>query len=208
MTGFRILTVCTGNVHRSALAAELLRTWAGWYRPAADVTVTSAGTHAAVGAGMDAEVVTMIAALGGDGHDHRARQLADADIEAADLVLTAARSHRDDVLARVPSALRRTFTIREAGRIALLPGATPGEPRDLAASVDLLAEWRHRVASSRKDDDIADPQGRGVQGFERMAKEELPPLARLGGVLFGMPRPDLDAYLAAAADPAALWSAR
>ena len=29
--GFSVVTLCTGNVHRSALAAALLRQWAQWY---------------------------------------------------------------------------------------------------------------------------------------------------------------------------------
>jgi protein-tyrosine phosphatase len=208
MAGFRILTVCTGNLHRSAFAAELLRAWTRWYLPeeaAREVDVASAGTHAAVGRPMDPVVRRMLAALIDAGEGHRARQLQDAHIAEADLVLTASRRHRDDVLARVPSAMRRTFTIREAGRIAAQVECAP--PRDvtaLTAAVDALADRRHQSAADLTADDIADPQGRGVEGFARMAVEELPALVALGGTLFNIPRPDADAYLAAATDPVTL----
>jgi protein-tyrosine-phosphatase len=97
MADFRILAVCTGNVHRSAFAAVMLREWSGWYLTSdvsARISVSSAGTRAASGAPMDAGVLAIVAALGGDGHDHRAAQLSDASIESSDLVLTATRRHR------------------------------------------------------------------------------------------------------------------
>ncbi len=46
-------------------------------------------------------------ALGADGTAHRARQLTDELIADADLVLAASHRHRDDLLKRVPSAMRR-----------------------------------------------------------------------------------------------------
>src|SRR6478609_5948740 len=121
VTGFSILTVCTGNIHRSPLAAALLGTWAGWYLPpslAPHVGVRSAGFAAPVGAPMGSHVQTVARALGADGSAHTASQITDGLIAGSNLVLVASRRQRDEVLARVPSALRMTFTMREAGRIA------------------------------------------------------------------------------------------
>jgi protein-tyrosine phosphatase len=197
---FRILTVCQGNVHRSALAASLLQTWAGWYLPsdvASRVRVGSAGLGAPEGAPMQGAVLQIAAALGADGSDHRARRISDDLIGDADLVLTASRRQRDDVVQRVPAALRTTFTVREAGRIAALLDVTgdPGIAR-MQAVVSDLALHRSAPADS-SDDDIADPQGRDDDAFREMARTEVPALARLAVLLFGMPRADYAEYLTA-----------
>ena len=207
MADFRILVVCTGNVHRSAFAAAMLTRWAQWYLPedvASHVVVRSAGTRAATGAAMDAAVLAIVAALGGDGAGHRAAQISDDEIASADLVLVAARRHRDVVLARVPAALRRTFTIREAGRIAdLLEPAHRPRLDQLRSAVTALGDRRVEVIGDPRDDDIADPEGNGDQAFRRMVAEELPPLVALARALVGMPAGDAAAYLDATADPGA-----
>jgi protein-tyrosine phosphatase len=164
--------------------------------------VTSAGTRAAVRARMDETVLAMVAALGSDGSFHRAAQLGDDDIEEADLVLTATRRHRDAVLSRVPAALRRTFTMREAGRIAeLLEPAREPSIDGLRSVVATFAARRVEVGGTASEDDIADPEGQGGDAFRRMATEELPALVALAGALFGMPEGDAQAYLRAADDP-------
>lgn len=198
---FTILTVCQGNIHRSALAAALLRTWADWYLPAglADhVVVGSAGMGAPVGQPMRGPVLQIAAALGADGSSHRARQISDDLIRDADLVLTATRRQRDEVLQRVPAALRTTFTIREAGRIAAGLDAHPAQnTSELRRTVSDLALHRGQDADAPDGDDITDPEGGDDDTFRVMAREEVPPLAHLGAVLLRMPRPDLDAYVSA-----------
>ncbi|MDL9978286.1 hypothetical protein [Microbacterium candidum] len=206
---FRVLVVCTGNVHRSALADELMSTWADWYLPEElrrQVVVGSAGTRAPVGEPMGVMTRRVATSLGVSGGEHTARMLTDDLIESADLVLTASRAHSDEVVRRVPRAMRRTFTIREAGRIAAL--VPPGHPTYLSylrSVVAAMADLRHDAAASRpSDDDIVDPQGRGSAGVDAMVREEIPALVLLAQSLWGMPAPDADAYNGAAADPAAL----
>lgn len=199
---FRVLAVCTGNVHRSALAEAMLKLWAGWYLPSAvsaRVQVSSAGTAAARGASMTSRVVTIAQALGVQSVAHTASQLTDDDVAEADLVLVASRAHRDEVLARVPSALRRTFTIREAGRVAVrLPGdRIPQTVTELQHVVAAMAETRFAVGANAEEDDVIDPQGRGDEAYSRMAREEVPPLAAVARVLFGMPPADVEAYRSA-----------
>lgn len=205
--GFLIVTLCKGNVHRSALAAALLRQWAEWYLPpelAGSVFVSSAGFAAPVGARMGSRVLKLASALGADGSTHRAAQVDDRVLARADLVLVASRHQLEKVLGRAPSALRKTFTIREAGRIGeSLQAPPPTSIGDLRRVVEQLADSRTGGASAAADD-IIDPQGRGDEAYLQMAQEEVAPLARIGALLFGMPRPDLDAYLAAAEDPASL----
>lgn len=207
---FSILTVCTGNIHRSPLAAALLETWAGWYLPAsvADrVRVRSAGFAAPEGAPMGSRVRIMAAALGADGSRHAATQITDQAIAGADLVLVASRRQREEVLARVPSALRATFTIREAGRIAegMPDDRHPRSVRDLSDTVSFLTDHRGDQRDAAADD-VIDPQGRDLTAYAQMAREEVVPLAHLAAALFGMPQADVRAYIAAAEDEAALLS--
>lgn len=207
---FSILAICTGNIHRSALAAALLQTWAGWYLPgdlATHVTVRSAGFGAPAGAPMGRRARAVAAALGADGSLHRAAAIQDHMIASADLVLVATRSQRDQVLARIPSALHKTFTMREAGRIAAaLPAADVRTVEDLEATVAGLARRRSAHAADAEDD-IVDPQGRDEGVYARMVNEVVTSMAQLAESLFGMPRADVAAYAEAASDPTSLMSA-
>ncbi|WP_314506956.1 hypothetical protein [uncultured Microbacterium sp.] len=203
---FSILTVCTGNIHRSALAAALLERWRTWYLldpVAAAVTVTSAGFDAPSGAPMGTRAQAIARALGADGSAHLATRMTDRMISDADLVLVASVHHRDETVRRVPAALRKTFTIREAGRIAAsldLPHPPAGVD-DLLRTVALLAGNRVQADDS---DDIIDPQGRNEEAHLQMANEEVPALARLAHALLGMPKSDADAYIDVAGTPEAL----
>lgn len=208
-SAFRVLTICTGNVHRSALASELLATWAAWYLPDAlreQVVVGSAGTRAPVGEPMGSVTRRIAASLGAHDRSHRARALTDPLLDGAGLVLVASRAHREKVLARVPRALRRTFTIREAGRIAtLLPPGAPTSVDDLTSVVEQMALRRTEAPASTPDaDDIADPHRKDVTVMDAMVRDEVPALAELAVALWGMPRADADEYVRAAADPVRL----
>jgi len=199
---FTVLVVCTGNVNRSALGEVLLEQWAEWYLPASTaehVRVTSAGLGAPVGAKMGRRSRAIAEALGADGSRHRAKQITENAIRGADLVLVSSSRQRDDVLGMVPAALRSTFTIREAGRIAeALPGWTAA-PESVEQLHDRAAAiTQNRAAGGAGDDDIIDPQGKDDEAYRLMARQEVPPLARLASVLFGMPPAEVAAYEAAA----------
>ncbi|WP_448006659.1 arsenate reductase/protein-tyrosine-phosphatase family protein [Agromyces bauzanensis] len=199
---FTVLVVCQGNVNRSALGAVLLERWAHWYLPkraAEHVRVTSAGLGAPVGSTMGRRAKVIAEALGADGSRHRAAQITEGHIRVADLVLVSSSRQRNSVLALVPGALTRTFTIREAGRVAAAMPEWPA-PRSLAElRARVLAIADSRVAGDRGDDDIVDPQGKDDEAYRQMAREEVPPLAELAGALFGMPRAEIAAYREAVA---------
>lgn len=193
---FTVLVVCQGNVNRSALGAALLERWADWYLPdgaAEHVRVTSAGLGAPVGSRMGRRSKVIAEALGADSSRHRAAQITEAHVRSADLVLVSSSEQRDSVLALVPGALARTFTIREAGRVAeaLPEWPAPHSVAELRARVLAVAD--NRIAGAG-DDDIVDPQGKDDEAYRQMAREEVPALAELARALFGMPPAEIAAY--------------
>jgi len=151
-----ILTVCTGNICRSPAAALLLA------RALGDLaTVSSAGTHALVGAGIPDEMLAELAADDLDGSRHEGRLLTEAILTESDLVITMTADHRQRAVRTGPAALKRTFTLAElaaaAGTGATLEGDTPAER--LADIPRAVAAHRHVLASYELDD-VPDPYRR------------------------------------------------
>jgi protein-tyrosine phosphatase len=147
---FVLLFVCTGNVCRSPMAELLARAWAD---PRADLALSSAGLGALVGSGIDRSSASVLGQLGIDPTRHRARQFRPELAAGADLVLTAETGQRDVVIAEVPSAYRRTFTMKEFARLARQATATV--PREVVAEL----AWRRGDEGPVPDhaDDVADP---------------------------------------------------
>jgi protein-tyrosine phosphatase len=116
------------------------------------VEVESAGLAALVGDPIDTSSATVLADLGLDPTQHRARQFEPAMAIEADLVLTAERSHRDDVITAAPTTFRQVFTMKEFAR--LVPLAGPGEPREV---IRRAADLRAVVGPvPAEDDDVPD----------------------------------------------------
>ncbi len=178
-----ILVVCTGNVCRSPFIERLLRL----HLAGSPVEVASAGTGAPAGEPMDPLAADLLTALGADPRGHGARQLTRAVVAGADLVLTATRRHRGQVVAMSPVALPCTFAFRDFA--LLVHGLGPGGPVGLQEGADGLRELV-RVAAARRglvpprpagEVDIVDPYRRGRPVFEQMADEvmgALPDVAR------------------------------
>jgi protein-tyrosine phosphatase len=160
---FELLIVCTGNICRSPAAARLL---ANRLDPAWPIRITSAGTAAVVGYGIDAPSAQAMAELGVAPGAHVARRLTDKMIRAADLVLTAETAHRSLVVQAEPLAFRRAFTLREFGRLGGHLPPLPGLPtaQELRQRVAEIAAFRGLIeAPELGDDDIADPFGGSVE---------------------------------------------
>ena len=171
-----MLLVCTGNICRSALAVRLgdayLRERLG--QQAAAIQLTSAGTRAVVGSGMHPDSELVLQGFGAAAGNFRARQLQEEMAHQADLTLTMTRTHRREVLERVPRALSRTFTLREAadllrllGDDLALDGGDAGER--LRALVRELGAARGR-RESRADDDIRDPIGQPLEVHQEVGE--------------------------------------
>jgi protein-tyrosine phosphatase len=162
---FSVLFVCTGNVCRSPMAELLCRAWAD---PRADLRTSSAGVAALVGHGIDTSTASVLGQLGIDPTRHRARQFEPYLAERADLVLTAEAAHRDRIMAEVPSAFRRTFTLKEFARLARLATAT--DPHEVVAELARQRGADGPVAAGV--DDLPDPY-RGRISRARLVAEQV-----------------------------------
>jgi protein-tyrosine phosphatase len=158
-----VLFVCTGNICRSPTAERVTRAFAvkhGLSR----LTASSAGTRAVVGYGMEPTAAEVLRTLGGDPKGFRARQLSPANVDDADLILTMTTRHRDKVLAASPRAMRRTFTLLEAGRLLAIPMAAE-------TVVQRLAQARGQQTHGERVDDIVDPIGLDDGTFEAVGAQ-------------------------------------
>jgi protein-tyrosine phosphatase len=170
MTVPPLLMVCTGNICRSPLAAELVRS-------ATRAAVESYGTSALVGEAPPRPTLDAAESLGLDLSSHRARQLTAEAVGPAPLVLALAREHRRAVVSMVPRANRSTFTLREFARLTRL--VDPDEAARAIASAPDLSGRLHRIvalAAARRgsgtlvtadEDDVVDPFGLGPDVYAR-----------------------------------------
>lgn len=168
----RVLFVCSGNICRSPLGAQVLTARLG--PDAAAFVVESAGTIADDGAAMDGAAAAQSVRLGGDPSGHGSRYLTAAIVEEADLVLTAERSHRAAVVSLAPRATKRAFTIKQFARV--LAGLEPGDLADVhspEALVERVARLRGTVPppADPAGDDVDDPYRRSEATHARVADE-------------------------------------
>jgi protein-tyrosine phosphatase len=163
--GFTVLYVCTGNVCRSPMAELLFR---AWVTPDADVDVSSAGTQALVGRPIDGSSASALGQLGVDPSRHRARQFEPWMAADADLVLTAERAHRDVVMTALPTAFRRTFTMKEFARLAR-QGQPGGSPEQVVGELAGLRGFGGPVEA--EDDNMPDPYGGLITNAKSIAQQ-------------------------------------
>jgi len=177
-----VITVCSGNMCRSPLAAQILG--ARTADLTARVRFRSLGTMARDGDAMHPQAAGWSRYLGGDPTGHRTTYLTGARLAGAGLVLGMAREHRRAVVTATPALTRQAFTMRELARLtarlsdAELRRGLPddGPDTDEARLGALLA----MIASSRgatpppadpTDDDVVDPIGRPPSVFELAARQ-------------------------------------
>jgi protein-tyrosine phosphatase len=160
MRPFTILSVCTANICRSPVIEILLR-----HKLDPDAfEVWSAGVQGWRSAPVDSMVVLELERLGVRADGFVSRILEDEMVDDADLVLTATREHRAEVLSRCPGALRKTFTLLEFA--GLVEDAEATSPRELVAGA-----YRRR-SESRDDVDLPDPF-RGPPAVHRAVADQI-----------------------------------
>ena len=162
MTGdqrFAILAVCTANICRSPLMQILLRA----ELDPARFEVASAGVQGWDRAPMDTMAAMELMRLGHSAAAFRSQRINSYLADSADLILTASRSHRSEVLSANPKALRRTFTLREfAALTELVQG---DDPRGL------VAEAARRRSLAPTEIDINDPYRRSPEIHRQTADQ-------------------------------------
>ncbi|EIV93315.1 protein-tyrosine-phosphatase [Frankia sp. QA3] len=169
-----VLMVCTGNLCRSPLAEHLA---AAHFTAAADAAPVfhSAGVHAQPAAPMHPHAAALLRARGVDPGAFRTRPLTAELVGASDLVLSSTRAHRSAVVTLAPRALRRTFTVREFGRLTSAVRLADIPPGELRTAGEYLTEaaWRARAAGHivpASVDDLTDPLEGGRDAFETCAR--------------------------------------
>lgn len=177
MSAGLILVVCTGNVCRSPYIERLLAAALTPY----DVEVASAGTHALVGEPMDDGSARLLADAGISSADFAARQLTPALVLSADLVLTATRDHRRQVVRMTPKALRHTHAIDDFSDLVAGAHLEPTGEGSFVAQLAVGATARRDEVPVRGAEDagIVDPYRRSQDVFDQMAEqvgEVLPPI--------------------------------
>jgi protein-tyrosine phosphatase len=168
--------VCTGNICRSPLAAQLLAVRLAENGLARFVFVESAGLSAVVGDPMDAVPASISQRQGGDPSTHLARQLSTAIVNRADLILTMTRQQRDETVKLFPRASQRSFSI---GELTQLIGPTNDQTRAVYAAdtaerlrQQTLRTGRNRSsARTRSEDDIDDPYRGSLELHETIGQQ-------------------------------------
>jgi protein-tyrosine phosphatase len=142
------------------------------------VSFSSAGTRALVGSPMAPLAAQELIRFGGAPEGHRARDVTQNDLDHTDLLLALTRSHRSALVAMQPRLLRRTFTLREAGRLANLVAP---ELRGITVE-DRLAELAEAMAPARgrlpivtaPDDDVIDPYQQSEAVYAQCSAQLVP----------------------------------
>lgn len=175
-TPFRMLVVCTGNICRSPLIEQLLR--ARMTAAGIPAVLLSAGTQAVLRGAMTPEATALSLHYGGVPVEHRPRQLTAQLVAQADLVFTATREHRSEVVSLHPRAARYAFTLKQFSRLA--GTFDPSPLQDPAGAASALRAYVEEVSARRglspppadlSDDDIEDPYLQSQDCYDRVGCE-------------------------------------
>lgn len=181
---FEVGFVCTGNRFRSPLAAALLTAEIGEL----PVRVCSLGVLELGPAPALPEAIELAETFGLDVSGHRARDLAQLDLEPFDLVVGFERMHVRAAVVDGLARIERTFTLPELVELLeSLPHPPSGsDPLDQAGKrVAQAHELRPQGFRTRPVAEIADPLGRSAQEQRRTAHELQTLVERLAKLLFG-----------------------
>lgn len=163
-TSFKVLFVCTGNICRSPLGEYLLAGRLGEVN--GQIATASAGTMAVMGGEVPQEIKSYALSQGVEILNHSPQLITAGLIGNSDLILTAERSHRSEVVSLVPRASAKTFTINQFARLALEHEKAIAQGELSAPVVSSLAELISELADFRSIapppesphlDDIDDP---------------------------------------------------
>ena len=157
--------LCTGNAARSVMAGFMLEHLKEG-RPGPELHIVTAGTHTINGQPMGMRTRTAMASIdelaGSDFTRHRSRQVLEADLVRADLVVVMEADHVRFVRRQFPQAADRTATIKRLCR------DLPPAPLPLG---DRIAALQLTDTVLADDDDVIDPAGHDAQVYEACVAE-------------------------------------
>ncbi len=105
-----VLFVCTGNSCRSVMAEYVLKSK---LKGRDDVEVISAGTSVLFKSSASQETISVLRQRGIDATDHQSRAVGRIMLRKADLIIAMTRSHRAQILDRVPSVEKHLYLLKE-----------------------------------------------------------------------------------------------
>jgi protein-tyrosine phosphatase len=181
---FEVAFVCTGNRFRSPLAAALLTAEAGEL----PVQVCSLGVLELGPAPALPEAIEVAETFGLDLVGHRARDLAQIDLEPFDLVVGFERMHVRAAVVDGGARIERTFTLPELVELLESIPNPPAQTDPLDQAGERLTqahELRPPGFRTRAVAEIADPLGRAGREQRRTAEELQGLVRRLARLLFG-----------------------
>ncbi|PPF82229.1 hypothetical protein C5B96_09760 [Subtercola sp. Z020] len=182
-----ILFICTGNICRSPLAAQLLAAGLESVGVTGDVVrATSRGTHARGGLEMDALSARQSVSHGGDPSGHHSERLTPADLRAADLVVTMTLEQRASAARMLPVASKKSVTLLELARLVEHnPVDSAGERRAPAEQLEYLLSRRSAMPPPRRESelDIADPYRKSAATHAKVARQIDAAVSTLAGWL-------------------------
>ncbi|WP_105031412.1 low molecular weight phosphatase family protein [Arthrobacter ruber] len=177
---FNILTVCTGNICRSPAVEKMLQSGLDAIAPNT-FRVNSAGTRALVGLPIESSVASTLQTMAIETSEFSAKQITTELIAEQDLILALTREHRSEIVNIAPSALRKTYTLRELARI--LPNIKRED------KLESIARWTTAVHQSRRlrtanavdarMDDVVDPYYKDAAVHAQMFDEIHPAVTAL-----------------------------
>jgi protein-tyrosine phosphatase len=103
----RILIICIGNICRSPMAEGMMK------RELPDLEISSAGLGALVGQSADPNAIALMFEKGIDISAHRARQLENWMVAAADLVLVMDNEQKDHLVMQYPLYRGKIYRLNE-----------------------------------------------------------------------------------------------
>lgn len=182
-----VLFVCQANRARSPIAELVARHLLDGLPGGAQIAVASAGTWTRGGEPMIGTAVQEAVRLGLDPAGFLSRPLSDALVDDADVVLTATRALRDEVVSARPRLLRRTYTWRELAwvlaNVAPAWGDVPPAQRP-ARLPDVVVSVRGRFpAPPGADLDVDDPAGRPPEAMRSAAALTVDAVGTITGAL-------------------------
>ncbi|RAG82830.1 protein-tyrosine-phosphatase [Streptacidiphilus pinicola] len=162
-----------------------------------EISVESAGTWGHEGAPMESHAAEILAEFGADASGFVGRELLDDHVIEADLVLTATRDHRAQVISMGHDAGLRTFTLKEFTRLvraidpatlpdSIGPGALAERARVLVRAAAALRGWL--LAASPEADEVDDPYGAPLGMFRNCGEEIFDALDPIVTALTGVTR--------------------